>query len=89
MSLALRRLDTRSAGFDAELARLAHWLPETDRAIEERVTAILEDVRTQAATTEAPLRLAGDIHACSGVDCDCLRHLAVHTMPASAAHPAR
>ena len=68
------------------LYHFALLLPDTSAASAER---ILEDIRAQVATTEAPLRLAGDIHACSGGDCDCLRHLAVRTMPASAAHPVR
>ena len=45
MALAIRRLDSGAAGFDAELARLRHWSEEADRAIEERVAAILDDVR--------------------------------------------
>ena len=43
--LAIRRLDTASPGFDAELAALRHWSGEADAAIETRVTQILADVR--------------------------------------------
>jgi len=45
MSVAVRCLDTTSADFEAEFARVRHWSAETDRAIEERVAAILDDVR--------------------------------------------
>jgi len=43
--LALRELDTRDAGFDGQLQALLRPSAETDRAIEDRVTAILDDVR--------------------------------------------
>ena len=41
MRTPIRRLDTRAAGFDAELARLQHWSAQTDAAIEERVADVL------------------------------------------------
>lgn len=43
--LNLRQLDTTAADFEAEFERLRHWSAETDGAIEERVAAILADVR--------------------------------------------
>ncbi len=45
--VALRRLDTRSADFEAQFARVLHWSAETDREIETRVEAILDDVRAR------------------------------------------
>ncbi|HRI18132.1 MAG TPA: histidinol dehydrogenase, partial [Burkholderiaceae bacterium] len=45
MSVELRQLDTRDAGFEADFARLLHWSAETDDAIERSVVAILADVR--------------------------------------------
>ena len=45
--IALRRLDTQSADFEAEFARLRHWSAEADAAIESRVAEILADVRTR------------------------------------------
>ena len=60
-SLALRRLDTADAGFDAELRRLKHWSAETDREIETRVAGILADVqaRGDAAVLEYTARFDG------------------------------
>lgn len=66
--------------------RFALLLPGTSAAAAER---ILEDIRAHDVETEAPLRLAGSIHACAGGDCDCLRHLAVRAIPTPGAHPAR
>jgi histidinol dehydrogenase len=43
--IALRQLDTAAPNFEAEFARVLHWSAETDREIEQRVTAILADVR--------------------------------------------
>jgi len=43
----MRQLSTDSDGFEAEFARVLHWSEETDLAIEERVAAILGDVRTR------------------------------------------
>ena len=45
--IALRQLDTTSADFEAEFARLRHWSAEADAAIESRVAEILADVRTR------------------------------------------
>ncbi len=46
MSLA-RRLDTTSADFEAQFQRVLHWSADTDAEIEQRVAAILADVRTR------------------------------------------
>jgi histidinol dehydrogenase len=43
----IRRLSTAAARFEAEFAALRHWSGETDAAIEERVAAILADVRAR------------------------------------------
>ena len=61
MNVPIRRLDTRAAGFDAELQRTLHWSAETDRAIEDRVAAIVDDVRTRgdAAVLECTRRFDG------------------------------
>ncbi|MEO8124621.1 MAG: histidinol dehydrogenase, partial [Burkholderiales bacterium] len=47
MRTKIRRLDTRAADFDAELARLQHWSAEADAAIEQRVAEIIADVRAR------------------------------------------
>jgi len=61
VTLAVRRLDTAAADFEAAFARLRHWSAETDRAIEERVEAILVDVRRRgdAAVLECTRRYDG------------------------------
>jgi histidinol dehydrogenase len=61
MSVALRRLDSSAPAFEAELQRVLHWSAETDRAIEERVAAIIDDVRARgdAAVLEATHRYDG------------------------------
>ncbi|WP_162434606.1 CHASE2 domain-containing protein [Pseudoxanthomonas koreensis] len=61
--------------------RFALLLPGTSATAAER---ILEEIRAQAAEPGTPLRLAGSIHACADESCDCLRHLAPRTAPASA-----
>lgn len=43
----LRRLDTSTADFEAQFARLQHWSAETDAAIETRVADIIADVRAR------------------------------------------
>jgi histidinol dehydrogenase len=60
-SLAVRRLDTSTADFEAEFARVLHWSAETDQEIEARVAAILDDVRTRgdAAVLEYTQRFDG------------------------------
>lgn len=45
MSVNVRQLATTSAAFESEFQRVLHWSDETDHAIEERVAAILADVR--------------------------------------------
>lgn len=59
--LNLRQLDTTTADFEAEFARLRHWSAETDASIEERVAAILADVqqRGDAAVLEYTARFDG------------------------------
>ena len=61
MSLNLRTLRTTDAGFEAEFQRVLHWSAETDHAIEERVAAILADVRARgdAAVLETTQRFDG------------------------------
>ena len=61
MSVKIRRLATSAAGFEAEFRRVLHWSAETDHAIEERVAAILEDVRLRgdAAVLEYTQRFDG------------------------------
>ena len=61
MTLQLRRLDTRSADFEAALAQLRHWSGEADAAIEARVAEILAEVRTRgdAAVLEYTARFDG------------------------------
>ena len=61
LSVAVRRLDTSAADFEAEFARVLHWSAETDQEIEARVAAILTDVRTRgdAAVLEYTQRFDG------------------------------
>jgi histidinol dehydrogenase len=47
MPVQIRQLRTSDASFETEFAHLRHWSAETDQAIEQRVAAILEDVRTR------------------------------------------
>ncbi len=47
MPIALRHLTTASPQFEADFARVLHWSAETDDAIEQRVAAILADVRAR------------------------------------------
>lgn len=57
MSLA-RRLDTTNADFEVQFERVLHWSAETDAEIEQRVAAILADVRARgdAAVLETTRR---------------------------------
>jgi histidinol dehydrogenase len=59
--VAIRRLDTAAAGFEADFQRVLHWSAETDTAIEQRVVAILDDVRQRgdAAVLEYTQRFDG------------------------------
>ena len=61
MSVALRGLDSADAGFDAALAALLAYSPETDDAIEQSVAAILADVRARgdAAVLDCTRRFDG------------------------------
>jgi len=61
MSVAIRRLDTAAAGFEADFARVLHWSAETDAAIESRVAEIVADVqaRGDAAVLEYTARFDG------------------------------
>jgi len=58
MRLAVRHLATTQADFEAEFHRVLHWSAETDDAIEQRVAAILADVRQRgdAAVLECTAR---------------------------------
>ena len=60
-TVAIRELSTASADFDAEFERVLHWSDETDQAIEERVAAIVADVRARgdAAVLEYTQRFDG------------------------------
>ncbi len=62
----IRVLDTAAAAFEAEFQRVLHWSEETDHAIEERVAAILADVKARgdAAVLEYTARFDG-VHAAS------------------------
>jgi histidinol dehydrogenase len=59
--LALRSLSTADGGFEADFQRVLHWSAETDTAIEQRVAAILDDVRARgdAAVLEYTARFDG------------------------------
>jgi histidinol dehydrogenase len=43
----IARLSTTAADFDAALQKLRHWSEQTDRAVEDTVSAIVADVRTR------------------------------------------
>lgn len=60
-TVAVRQLDTARTDFEAEFRRVRHWSAETDEAIEQRVAAILADVRTRgdAAVLEYTARFDG------------------------------
>ena len=61
MSVNMRQLATAAADFETEFRRVLHWSEETDHAIEERVAAILADVRARgdAAVLEYTQRFDG------------------------------
>jgi histidinol dehydrogenase len=65
MSVNIRQLTTAAADFEAEFQRVLHWSEETDHAIEERVAAILADVRARgdAAVLEYTQRFDGVVAA--------------------------
>jgi histidinol dehydrogenase len=60
-SARIRQLDTLDPQFEGEFERLRHWSAETDASIEERVAAIVEDVRKRgdAAVLEYTARFDG------------------------------
>ena len=59
--VAITRLGTAEAGFEAAFQRVLHWSAETDAAIEGRVAQIIEDVRARgdAAVLELTARFDG------------------------------
>jgi len=61
MTVNIAQLATTAAAFERDLARVLHWSAQTDLAIEERVEAILRDVRSRgdAALLEYTQRFDG------------------------------
>ena len=61
MTVNIRQLATTALDFETEFQRVLHWSAETDHAIEERVAAILDDVRVRgdAAVLEYTQRFDG------------------------------
>jgi len=61
MNVAIRRLDTAAAGFEAELQRLLQASPERDPTVEQRVAQIIAEVRARgdAAVLEYTARYDG------------------------------
>jgi histidinol dehydrogenase len=61
VSVAIRQLATTASNFDEEFQRVLHWSAEEDHAIEERVGAILADVkqRGDAAVLDCTRRFDG------------------------------
>ena len=59
--VAITRLSTAEAGFEAAFQRVLHWSAETDAAIEGRVAQIIDDVRARgdAAVLELTARFDG------------------------------
>jgi histidinol dehydrogenase len=60
-AVQIRHLSTRAADFEVEFQRVLHWSAETDDAIEQRVAAIVADVRARgdAAVLEYTDRFDG------------------------------
>jgi histidinol dehydrogenase len=60
-ALRIRRLATTASDFDAQLQRVLQWSSETDRAIEDTVQGIVDDVRARgdAALLQHTARLDG------------------------------
>jgi len=83
MRVAIRRLDTRAAGFEAELERLQHGSAQADAAIEQRVVEILAAVRARgdAAVLEFTRRF-------DGLDVRAMESLALNAGDFAAAHAA-
>ena len=67
--VAITRLSTADAGFEAAFQRVLHWSAETDAAIEGRVAQIIDDVRARgdAAVLELTARFDG-VQAASMAD---------------------
>jgi histidinol dehydrogenase len=61
MPVQIRQLATSADDFEARFAELRHWSEDADQAIEERVAAILADVRARgdAAVLECTARFDG------------------------------
>lgn len=67
----IRQLQTSAPGFEAEFKRVLHWSAEEDHAIEERVKAILADVKARgdAAVLEYTARFdALDVASVAGLE---------------------
>ena len=60
-AVRIARLATTASDFDAQLQRVLHWSAETDRAIEDAVAGILDDVRARgdAAVLQHTARFDG------------------------------
>ncbi len=65
-AVRITRLTTAASDFDAQLQRVLRWSAQTDRAIEDTVAGIVDDVRVRgdAALLEHTARLDG-VHAAS------------------------
>ncbi len=61
MTVQIRQLATSDADFEANFQRVLHWSEQTDQAIEESVTRILQDVQSRgdAAVLEYTQRFDG------------------------------
>jgi histidinol dehydrogenase len=85
--VAITRLSTADAGFEAGFQRVLHWSAETDAEIENRVAAILDDVRRRgdAAVLEYTARfdrLQADSVAALEIGADELRAALASITPA-------
>jgi len=49
-AVRIARLTTTASDFDAQLQRVLHWSAQTDRAIEDTVAGIVDDVRARGDT---------------------------------------
>ena len=67
MTVNLRRLDTRAAGFDAALAALQFGAVEADAGIERAAAAIIADVRARGDTALIELTRRFDGWACDSM----------------------
>ena len=85
----IARLDTAQPDFEVAFARVLHWSAETDSAIEERVAAIVADVRSRgdAAVLEYTARFDGlqaDSVAALEIGADELQEALARITPAQA-----